>query len=374
MRHLHRVGTSKHLIVLSAVAGLNTMYNGQIMGKPLPGIGALQPALAAVVALIVCLPGRTRAGWETQPGSIGWKQGTNLVWRFNYDAAQGKPFFHPLAVNGSRPLTDARPGDHPWHYGLWFSWKFINNINYWEQDRTTGRAEGRTRWTQPVIRTDADGRAVIRLTMEYVHPSGRIELTEQRQLVVSAPAADGSYTIDWTADFAAGTNAVTLDRTPMPGEPNGQVNGGYGGLSLRLAGPPVALALVTEHQSVTQFASNRARPDARALACNLSLDAAPIGAIAILSAPDNVKDRSPWYAVVSDPMRFCCSAILAPKPIVLGAGQTLALRYRIAVRAAPWTSANLESALAAWSGAIREAARNGTTRIARIGSNAATAE
>ena len=29
-------------------------------------------------------------------------------------------------------MTADRPPDHIWHHGLWFSWKFINKVNYWE--------------------------------------------------------------------------------------------------------------------------------------------------------------------------------------------------------------------------------------------------
>ena len=54
------------------------------------------------------------------------------VWKFNIANRENKPFVHPLCLPDGRCFTDARPADHPWHLGLWFCWKFINGLNYWE--------------------------------------------------------------------------------------------------------------------------------------------------------------------------------------------------------------------------------------------------
>jgi hypothetical protein len=314
----------------------------------MPGMNPIPDAIhrsfhRVLLCLLVCgaAAGTARAEWDRQPGSLAWMQGTNILWRFNFDTNAGKPFFHPLTAAGGEPLTAAQPQDHPWHYGLWFSWKFINGVNYWEQDRATGKAEGATRWATPNIRIQSDGSALIQLTLEYVHPSGRIELTEQRRLAVYAPKSDGTYAIDWVARFKVGTNAVVLDRTPMPSEPKGQPNGGYGGLSLRLAQAPVTVSLWTEREAIKEFVNNRARPDALALGANLGREGKIIGAVAIVSAPSNCSKGSPWYAAVSGEMQYFCSAILAPKPISMNAGETLDLRYRIVVRPQAWVSAEL---------------------------------
>ena len=74
-------------------------------------------------------------------------RGTAVVWQFNYKTEEGKPYFHPITVAGSPALTDFRPADHPWHRALWFSWKYINGVLYWEEDRKTGKAPGETELT-----------------------------------------------------------------------------------------------------------------------------------------------------------------------------------------------------------------------------------
>src|SRR5688572_25584896 len=274
--------------------------------------------------------------WRRDETSIAWMNAKQTVWRFSFDPRDAKPFFDPLSVAGGASLTAARPEDHPWHYGLWFSWKYINTANYWEQDKQTGRAEGTTTWKLVSADLQPDGRATLRMDLTYTHPSGRVDLREARTLQTSAPAADGSYIIEWRSNFKAGSEGALLDRNPMPGEPNGQVNGGYAGLSLRLASQPEAISFVSTSGPITEFTNNRARPAVAAIGVNVGSPKEQAGAIAIVSDPANSGADAPWYLVHSSQMRFACAALLAPKPIRLAPGGELQLRYLIAVRPNAW--------------------------------------
>lgn len=284
-----------------------------------------------------------RADWQRDETSIAWRDGTNTVWRFSFDPKKGKTFFDPVAVRGTT-FTNFKPEDHPWHYGLWFSWKYINHANYWEEDRATGKAEGATRWITPEIETKPDGSAAIKLALSYTHPSGRVDLMERRDLNISAPKADGSYTIDWQSSFKAGKEGAELDRTPMPGEPKGAVNGGYAGLSLRMAAPPLTFSVLCSTGAVDRFVNERARPFASALACNFAKDNHDLGGIAIFNDPSNVGDNA-WYVVDSKQMRFACAAILAPRIITLKPGEEMKLHYRIALSPKAWTVESLRAGL-----------------------------
>jgi hypothetical protein len=109
---------------------------------------------------LVCLaqavaPRVARAEWVRDSVSVSWKSNGATLWRFSFDPASGKPFFNPIALRGNPSFTNFKPEDHPWHYGLWFSWKYINHVNYWEEDRTSGHAAGSTRWSTPVIANSA---------------------------------------------------------------------------------------------------------------------------------------------------------------------------------------------------------------------------
>jgi Family of unknown function (DUF6807) len=307
---------------------------------------------AAWVALLAVLLAqhRVRAEWVRTDGTLAWRDGTNIVWQFSFDPKFGKPFFNPLTVAGGPALTHFRPEDHPWHYGLWFSWKYINHINYWEEDRATGRAEGATRWSIPKIEAQPSGDAIIQLELTYQNPSGRVDLTESRELRVSAPAADGSYAIDWRAHFTAGPAGAELDRTPMPGEPDGRVNGGYAGLGIRLASAPLTMSALCATGRVTRFQTDRARPTASAMACQFSDGPRDAGSVAIFSDPANLAVNTPWYLINSDSMRFACAAILAPKILTLPAGGRMNLHYRVVVRLKPWSPAELDAAQREWAG------------------------
>ncbi len=289
------------------------------------------------------------AEWRRGDTALAWEKDGKVVWQFSFDPAKGKPFFHPISVKGGTSLTNFKPEDHPWHYGLWFSWKYINGVNYWEENRQTGRAQGTTRWSAPEIETRADGSANVRMEVTYVHPSGRVDLTEQRAITISAPDVEGGYTIDWRSSFTAGTEGAELARTPMPGEPDGRFNGGYAGLSVRLASAPAEVAFVTTGGPIAEFRQNRARPFVPAVAANVTEDGRDVGAIAILSARENTEGDAPWYLVQSE-MRFACAAILAPKVVTLPAGGEWRLNYRLAVAPKAWTAETLKAVVEAWRG------------------------
>ena len=295
-------------------------------------------AASLVLFCLFLLTPRIRADWQRDESSIAWRNGSNIIWQFSFETKKGKPFFHPLNVPGGAVLTNFKPEDHPWHYGLWFSWKYINHVNYWEEDRATGKAEGSTRWMQPTIETHADGSAAIHLALSYVNPSNQVDMSETRDLTISALEVDGSYAIDWRAHFTAGSAGAVLDRTPMPGEPGGQVNGGYAGLGLRMAGQPLTMAVVCSTGLVTRFVIDRARPSAAAVGCNFRNGTSDVGGIAIFSDPKNAGENAPWYLINSDTMRFACAAILAPKVITLKPEENMDLHYRIIVRPRLWTS------------------------------------
>jgi hypothetical protein len=60
--------------------------------------------------------------WRQTEHSLALVRGERVVWQSNYNPAEGKPYFHPLAVGDGPALTDLRPADHRWHRALWFSW------------------------------------------------------------------------------------------------------------------------------------------------------------------------------------------------------------------------------------------------------------
>ena len=289
----------------------------------------------AFFALALTLCGSAKAEWLQDVTGLAWQQDGKTVWKLVLDPAKGKPHFHPLTVAGGPSLVIASPADHPWHYGLWFSWKYINHANYWEENRETGKAQGRTTWKIVKIKTHRDGGAMVKLKLTYTNPNGHVDLEEIRVLDISAPLQDGSYTIDWNMAFTAGPDGALLDRTPMPGEPDGRVNGGYAGIAVRLLPPPYDVQFATAQDGpLTKFDENRARPESKAVIASFSESGKPVGAIAIipLTMPSNSRARVPWYVVdasaTETQMRFFNQSLLAPASWTLKPGEKFGLVYQ----------------------------------------------
>jgi len=347
-------------VAMPVLTGLQFIRRGLARATGLAAGPLIHPASRLLLLALGLLATNARGEWQRDNVSLTWKSGDTIVWRFNFDPASGKPFFHPLGPVGGPVVTNRQPADHPWHYGLWFSWKYIqpqadagtnaNHTNYWEEDRTTGNAAGKTSWSAPVIETRPDGGATIHLDVTYTSPKGHVDMIESREIKVSAPDASGGFTLDWRARFIVGTVAVVLDRTPMPGEPGGAVNGGYAGMSLRMAGRPLAIAYLSTAGPVMDFPGSRARPAAPATAFNFSQDGKVTGGIAFLSSPKNAGENAPWYLIndVRGDFFFADQTLLAPKPLPLAAGEQLELRYRFVLSRAEWTPESLRAAQAAW--------------------------
>lgn len=281
--------------------------------------------------------------WKREAGTIGLLRNAQVVWQFNFGTNATKPFFHPVALPNGPVLTWNQPADHPWHHGLWFSWKFINGINYWEEDPKTGLSNGQTSWREPQIETRPDFSARIVMDINY-HPAtnGQVVLTEHRVIDISPPNNDGAYHQDWKMTFAAGGENVLLDRTPLPSEPGGQSWGGYAGLSVRLAAGITDPQAMTTHEPV-KFTNGNYRSPAMAMDYTGSFEGFEAG-IAILDWPSNLNSPSPWYAINGNPMHYFSPAVLCFQPQTLKAGQQLTLRYRVIVHPGRWTVEQLRQA------------------------------
>jgi hypothetical protein len=284
-----------------------------------------KPLTLTLLGLTVALPMRAQVhSWQRTEHTLALLRGTNVVWKAVADPAQGKPYFHPLATSGGTLLSDLRPQDHPWHLALWFSWKFINGLNYWdwEKDRATQRYEGATELTGCTMHPHKDHSASLSFDLAY-HPWNEpAVMTEKRTVDISAPA-DGSYELLWTAQFTAVTN-VLLSRTPPPGEPDGKAWGGYAGLSLR-CDPATRNWTFTSSEGTSGEKALHGKA-----AAWVKFSAGTNGpAVVIFDDPHNPRYPTPWFIVPSMP--YFSPAILFKETIQLKARERLTVRYRILV-------------------------------------------
>ncbi|MCX6877947.1 MAG: alpha-L-fucosidase [Verrucomicrobia bacterium] len=102
--------------------------------SPVVKVPAASAALPATAASATPATAAAAISWRRTETTLALVRGSNILWQAVADPAQGKPYFHPLATPGGVVVSDLRPPDHLWHRGLWWSWKLINGLNYWDQD------------------------------------------------------------------------------------------------------------------------------------------------------------------------------------------------------------------------------------------------
>ena len=317
-------------------------------------LAATGPALASAAA-----PPEFRLRQDAS--SVALQAGDKTVWQFCFGKELAKPMFHPLSLVDGTALTWDGPPDHPWHHALWFSWKYLNHVNYWEADPRERRnkpaapgaeAGGLTDWRNVRIRRRGAG-ASVSLDLAYHEPGQPPLLREHRVIDISPPDATGEYHLDWTMTFTAGAKDVDINRTPVIGDKDGVPYGGYAGLSLRFAKDLTDARTVTTRSDPPAEQPTGLFTEAGATAVDYSgLVAGREAGVAFLDHPGNLNAPTPWYLIIlprnASPFHFAEAAVIYYKPHLLRAGKSFTLRYRVVVHGGRWDRARLSAAHAAY--------------------------
>ncbi|VGO23350.1 DUF6807 family protein [Pontiella sulfatireligans] len=258
---------------------------------------------------------------KESPSSVSAELDGKVLWTFNHDPAEGKPYFHPLASTDGTSFTDLRPKDHPWHRGVWFSWKYINGVNYWEESRETGKSKGETRITNIEREAGSEQGVRLKLDLEYAPTESKaVVMKEHRSLFISPPDETGAYTIDWSSEFQALEKDLVLDRTPILGEPKGKAHGGYAGWSVRMNKDMIGGAFLN---SESEEGADR-KP-----AAWMQFKSPNGGSLLFMDHPDNLNYPSKWY--LAQGMPYYSPAVIHDGPHTIQAGEVLKLHYRLVV-------------------------------------------
>jgi hypothetical protein len=238
-------------------------------------------------------------------------------WTYNADHRK-RPNVHPVAAPSGAVLTRDAPPDHPWHHGLWFTIKFVNEENFWEEAPPYG-----------VLRH------VDPSTVHWIRPDRKtVVIVDRREIVEVDLGADDAYAIDWSITLEPQTDAV-LDRTPFT------TWGGYGGLAVRGRGDWTNTRLLLDDGSAHDRVLG-----ARSAWCDLSgeVDGGAAGLL-LLDDPANPRHPVPWYgstraATYGDEgwSNFLNAAFLWDEPMLVPAGTRVPFRFRVVVHDDMWTS------------------------------------
>lgn len=297
--------------------------------------------LLTALTLTLCLSCRSADGTAEDTRQLSTDPATQTVtmtvsgktcWAYSPSSPEGKPYFHPLAIPGTgEAFTSYRPADHTWHLGLWFSWKFINGVNFWEPD-----TNGVTRVLAQNVTTGGDQSLTATATLAYL-AKGREALREQRAVRVTT-APSGDYTIEWDSTFTAQDTEAVLSATPSKKDKDGLwATGGYAGLTLRLADSP---AFAYAYANAESLADVRAcgEPSAR---FEITATAQASGAkarITFTDHPENPRHPTPWFARHSTAAHkgrgyyLVGPSMIFHEPLVLPPGTSARFRHTITVQ------------------------------------------
>ena len=139
-----------------------------------------------------------------------------------------RPYVHPLTTPAGAVLTVEAPADHPWHHALWFTIKFVNGENFWEEYGEFGTL--RTIATNESTSVDGSIQEVV-ARLQWIAPDGETVRAGETRTIRTTPLDADAYAIDWTESLQfpviEPVTDTVLDRTPFT------TWGGYGGLTLR---------------------------------------------------------------------------------------------------------------------------------------------
>ncbi len=284
-------------------------------------------AKASSTSSSTAAPATKGFAWKQTDTTVALMNGDKVVWRLNHDPKEDKPYVHPLATTDGSVLTWHRPGDHIWHRALWFSWKTINGLNYWEENRKTFLSQGRTEIKSVKVTMNKDFSAKAEIVLSY-HPPKKPEImSEKRTIEFGAPTKEGLYRIDWSAVFTATGADALLGRTPIKGEKGGRGWGGYAGMSIRMAKETRGWNIVDSKGRKDM--KIHGQPDATWVDASGKTTSGKDVGVAILDHPKNTRHPSPWY--IAKGMPYFSPAILYNKSLTLKKAETLNLKYRIIV-------------------------------------------
>ncbi len=266
-------------------------------------------------------PDKTDFDWRKTDTSITLLNHGKMVWQHVHDRKIGKPFMRFGLLDGTeltRPCPfpkDYPKNDHTWHRALWWSFKAIDGVNYWEENQPG---------TDPVqvdVETRADGSAVIRATVTYHLPDQPPVVIEKRTIRVGAPDASGTYRIDWQATFtAAGKKDVVFNRN------------GYGGFAIRMAAECCGDA--ESNKPAWTFFNSEDLPgingrNARWVGYRGTAQNGRPACIAMFDHPDNPRHPTPWQTRGQYP--YMNPSFTCKEDYTLQAGKSLTLRYGVLV-------------------------------------------
>src|SRR5580704_7793235 len=136
-----------------------------------------------------------RQSWDDRIEISRGRELTSAAYQFS--SKLPKPCVHPLITPAGHQLSGFEMSDHVWHRGLWFTIKFINGTNFWEEQSPFGIQVSQS---QPLAEAIAPDTIRITHLLDWNAQATGAVFKEKRVLTLRN-SADNIGAIDWTTSL-----------------------------------------------------------------------------------------------------------------------------------------------------------------------------
>lgn len=312
-------------------------------------ISPLRPALLALLLSFTVTLSAADFSIEREADGVVIKIDGELFTKYvTGDTKTNKPYFYPVIGPGGREMTRSYPmkdvegeaQDHPHHRSFWFGHQFVNDFDTWHEgltmeERAKGDAKklaelktklGATKHREVLEASAADGKAILKVSSDYLDPAGAVMASDVRTFTFSV-AADGSRVVDADIVFTGVADSVTFSDAKDAG------------LSLRVAHSMAVKSEQGGRIALSTGEEGEAAWGKRAAWCDFNGPVTGKGGeifgIAMLNHPSSLRHPTPWHArtyglLTANP--FGMKNVAGEKeeaPVVLKKGESFTMRHRV---------------------------------------------
>ena len=301
----------------------------------------MKTLLFALIA--ICASSFADVTFTEQPGRVRVEIGGQLFTEYHYDDAP-RVYYWPLMGPGGVKMTRSYPmenaeneeRDHLHHRSLWFSHGSVNGMDFWTEDperkRTGKNAPGTIKHVKILAKENGAKFGVLQTEQKWMAPDGTVPLRSVQTLrVYNGPSTERMF------DFEIALTA--RDRDVVFGDTK------EGTFAMRIAESMRLVQPKGKAEGRGSIVNSEGAKDAKAWgqSANWVAMSGPIGeksyTITFLSHPSNLRAPQRWHArdyglFAVNP--FCEHDMNKSQPkgtgnYTLKAGETLTLKYRIAI-------------------------------------------
>jgi hypothetical protein len=265
-----------------------------------------------------------RQSWDNRIELGDPAEPPSVVYQFN--PSLPKPCIHPFLTPRGHQLSGFEMSDHVWHRGLWFTVKFINGSNFWEERPPFGIQVSQS---QPLCELLTPTSLRISHSLDWTSEATGIVLNEKRTITCK-PDPTGIGIIDWNTDLHIAQD-LTLDRTPYT------TWGGYGGMSFRASRELHDSSFLLPTGETVQALTGQPH-DWVVLQSKVDDGPGENVSLGIVDHPSNPRSPTPWYCKCASGFTFMNAAFLFHQPMTVQRGQSLRFHFRILYRDGLWSA------------------------------------